>query len=261
MRKALCILLTVAMTVCCLSALAEEPETVKLNPVVVVPDEAEDFSEIAKKIGIDSITPPSRPTAIDSYTKDITEETDENITKAVTGDTVNINGNYYKVMLGNVLTFQYTAPSNVIVLTQDLARQSALYAQLYKNPKQTADSFIAEGMHLNLYDIRTYADAYFYVYESDISKAYWDSNLLTDDEAVHIIRYFFTLDDYFGFCKDATYGYAGGNVWLIGDARATTGKIFLCAFVNGLEIWGVVQAKTDEQYNALVDMLSCLSIS
>ena len=261
MRKVLCFILASVMTMCCFSALAEAAETEKLNTVVITPDGTDDFSEITKKLGTDSITVPDRPSAIDSYTKDIQEETEENVTKAATKDTVVINGNTYTVMLGNAMTFHYVAPSNVIVLTQDLAQQSALYAQIYKNPKQVVDSFIQEGMHLNLFDKNTNADAYFYVYASDTAKVFPNANVLTEEEAVYIIKYFFSLDDYFGHCKEATYGYAGGNVWLIGDARSTVERIFLCTFVNGLEVWGVVPAKTDAQYNAVVDMLNYLSIN
>ena len=88
-----------------------------------------------------------------------------------------------------------------------------------------------------------------------------NANSMTEENIVFLINYFFTQEDYFGSCTEATYGYAGGNVWMIGDARSTMQRIYLCTHVNGLEVWGVVSAKTDADYNAVIDMLYSLVIN
>ena len=261
MKKVLCLTLAFAMLACCFPAFAEIADVETTNRVVINPDEPADISEISKALeSAEEIAAPERPASLDQYKKEINgEETDPS--RAVTGDSVFISGNSYTVMLPGALTFHYTAPSNVLVLTQDIIQQSSLYSNLYQNPKQICDSFIQEGMHLNLYDINTKTDMYFYVYCSSLANVYSNANNLTEQEAVYIINYLGTMDDYFRPCTEAIYGYAGGNVWLIGDARSTVQKLFLCTFVNGLEVWGVVPAKTDAEYNAVIDMLDTLVIN
>ena len=262
MKKLLCLALSLVLSVCCFSAFAETevPETEKINMVVVTPDGSSDFSEIINKLGTDTITAPERPAEIDSFSKGATAGGDEDVSKAVTVDTVTITGNSYTIQVPGVMTFHYTAPSNVLVLTQDVVQQSALYASLYQNPKEMADTFINNYMHLNLYDTNTGADLYLFLYQSDIANVYRNSNNLTVDEAEYLIKYFFTLDSYFGKCSEATFGYAGGNVWLIGDATSTLQKVFFVAFVNGYEVWGELPSANADKFNAVVDMLSTLII-
>lgn len=262
MKKTLCLALSLVLSVCCFSAFAEAeiPETEEINMVVVTPDGSSDFSEIVNKLGTDTITAPERPAEVDSFSKDASAGGDEDVSKAVTADTVTINGNSYTVQLPGVMTFHYTAPSNVLVLTQDVAQQSALFASLYQNPKQAADNFINNSMHLNLYDTNTGADLFLFVYRTDVASVYTNSNNLTVDEAEYLIKYFFSLDSYFGKCPEATYGYAGGNVWLIGDATSTLQKVFFVAFVNGFEVWGELMSANPDRYNAAIDMLNTLII-
>jgi len=214
---------------------------------------------VTKEIDPDKITAPDRPKNLDAFAKNEIQAGD--MTKAVTSDTVLINGDSYMVILKNGPTFTYSVPDNgVYVFTQDLAQQSSLFNKFCKNPKETADSFISDGMHFDIYDDINNIDLYLFVYTSDLSNVFVDTNDMTVNEIEYVINYMFTQDAYFAKCSSADYGWMGGNVWMLADGRSTGNGVLMCAFVGGLEIWGIANITTDDQYNRLISLMQNLTV-
>ena len=253
MKKLISLLLVAAML--CLGACAFAEGTLRgLSDQIVPEGEARTFNP-------DDLEAPERAIDGDPEPKMAFEEMPEDASKALTGDVVIIAGNSYTALLPNGLCFRYNAPENVIVLTQDLSQQNTLYTMCYQSPSEVNNHFISDGMHFNIYD-RTYGtDIYLYVCNSQLASLYGNSNSLTTDEADYIANYMLTDKDYMLNCSDIVYGWAGGNVWFLGDRRAYDGKIVLSTFVGGMEIYSYVSAATDADYNRLVDLLDCLTIS
>ena len=260
-KKRIGILMMLCMMLVVFSAAGETAADNNALVVKSIDPVGEPAGQVTRELDPAIITAPERPSGIEEYEKKAAGPADEGTTKAVTGDIVSINENSYNVILPCGMTFSYIAPgSNVYALTQDLLKQSALYNQFYKSPKEQADKFISQGMHFNIYDSANDVDIYLYVFTSDIASLYANSNRLTVDEVEYIINYMFTDAGYFKDCSSADYGWVGGNVWMVGDARSTGNGAKLCAFVGGLEIFGYTNVKTDAQYNRMLELLENLTI-
>ena len=209
----------------------------------------------------DDLEAPERAIDGDPEPKAAFEEIPEDETKAISSDVVVINGNNYTVLLPEGLCFRFNAPANVVVLTQDLYQQSTLYSVCYQSPSSVNNDFISSGMHFNIYDNARGTDIYLYVCRSQLARLYNDSSTLSDDEANYLANYMLTDKDYMLNCSDIVYGWAGGNVWFVGDRRAYDGRVVLSTFVGGMEVYSYVKATTDADYNNIVDLLNCLTIS
>ena len=254
MKKLICMLLIAALCCAITPALAEEIGA--LGDVTITPS-------AEKGLSLDfEGEAPERSTGDELIAKtDDIKAAEDDVTRAGTTDTVTISGNQYTVATPYNVTFNYTAPAGTYVLTQDYVQQAALFAQFYNDPQAAYNSFVQSKVHLNMYDPNTRTDVYLRVCDTPLAQQFPNANMLTVDQATSIVEFMFTRPEYFLNCTEAVFGWAGGNVWFVGDARSTTGEIVLSTFVNGHEVWENVKANSDAQYDKVIEMLNCLTIS
>ena len=253
MKKLICMLLIAALCCAVVPALAEEIGA--LGDVTVTPS-------AEKGLGLDvENEAPERNAETDLIAKsDDIKAAEDDATRAGAGDTVTISGNQYTVITPYNVTFSYTAPAGTYVLTQDYVQQASLFAQFYSDPQAAYNNFVQNKVHLNMYDPATRTDVYLRVCDTPLAQQFPNANALTAEQATAIVEFMFTRPEYFQNCTEAVFGWAGGNVWFVGDARTTTGEIVLSTFVNGHEVWENVKATTDAQYDKVIEMLNCLTV-
>ena len=250
-KHLICLLLVAAL---CLGACAFAEEAIKSLPEQLSGEAGE-----ARSFSVDEA--PERVGG-DDEAKQITDALPQaEADKAISTDLVLITNNDYMVMIPGGLTFRYRAPGNVYVLTQDLNQQSALFAACYASPQEAADHFINTNMHCNIYDDSTGLDIYLRVYITSLGISVGNAGALTNEEAMRIADSMLSSDEYMRNCTDVSYGWAGGNMWFVGDRRSVDNTVVLCTFVGGQEIFSTVRATTDADYNRIVDLLEYLTIS
>ena len=254
MKKLICMLLIAAL--CCALAPAMAEEIGALGDVTVTP-----AAEKGLSLDVEGEAP-ERSAGDELIAKvDGAKAAEDDVTRAGTTDTVTISGNQYTVVTPYNVTFNYTAPAGTYVLTQDYVQQAALFAQFYNDPQAAYNGFVQGKVHLNMYDPGTRTDVYLRVCDTPLAQQFPNANMLTAEQATAIAEFMFTRTEYFANCTEAVFGWAGGNIWFVGDARSTTGEIVLSTFVNGHEVWENVKANSDAQYDKVIEMLNCLTIS
>ena len=255
MKKLLCMLLIAALCCAVVPTLAEETDIGALGSVTVTPSAEKSFG-----IALEGDMP-ERSLLDDSIAKADIGKAADDVTRATTSDSVSISGNQFTVRTPYNVTFSYTAPSGVYVLTQDYNQQRDLFNQFYNDPQGVCNQFIERGMHINMYDAASRVDVYLYLYDTPVAAAFPNANSMSSADAEALVGYMFTDSGYFLNCTEAVFGWAGGNVWFVGDGRTVDGYVVLCTFVNGREIYSRVKVSSDSEYNTIIRLLENLTIS
>ncbi len=246
MKKLFSVFLAIMMLFSMSLAAAEEAA---LKPLEVSTEEAVELPDLS------GITAPD----YDAYMEE--DKGDISIKGLVTHDTVAISGSQYQVLTPTGILFTYTAPSGVVALTQDYVQQATLFSSYYSNPLEVVSKWIDNGMHLNVYYSTNDVDVFIYVFDTPMAQIFQNSNNMTQQEADYLFSYMQTDDEYIKGATSGTYGWLGGNVWFLGDMRATKGVVRLFSFVGGKEIYAYAKITSDTQYDNVIDMLDTLIIS
>ena len=186
------------------------------------------------------------------------KETAERADVAVTTDKVTLTDSSIIVKTADGLYFSYQYPNeNVIAISQDLQQQSYLYLVCYSsNMTQTCANFIEKGMHLNIFDIESLTDIYFYTAPSTLSTIVQNLTSLTEADVLVVEQ--LVKDNYFPDAESVTTGMIGNNLWFFADYGSAG---MLVTFVNGIEILGVFQYQTDNGAAVGLSLLDTLTIT
>ncbi len=177
---------------------------------------------------------------------------------AVTTDKVTLTDSSIIVKTEDGLYISYQYPNNnVIALSQDLAQQSYLYLVCYSaNMTQTCANFIEQGMHLNIFDIESGTDVYFYTAPTTLSMIVQNLTSLTEADVLVVEQ--LVKDNYFPDASSVTTGMIGNNLWYFADYESAG---MLVTFVNGVEILGVFQYQSDDGAKEGLSLLDSLTIA
>ncbi len=152
---------------------------------------------------------------------------------AQTTDKVVVTDMGVKVTTTEGVCLSYTYPNeNVLCITQDLEQQSWLYMCFYSNNMNSvASDFIADGMHLNVFDLETETDIYIYSAASDLAKVVPNLSVLSDDDVLVVQDAMQKY--YFADANSVSVGTVGRNLWFFADYGSGG---YLLTFVNGCEV-------------------------
>ncbi len=169
-------------------------------------------------------------------------------------DNVQITNDSVVIETENGLTISYTLPNeNVIFLTQDILQQSILYLYCYQDAMEAVSGFIADGMHLNIFDFETQTDIYLYTEETSLSYVVQNASALSEADALLVQQVVSQM------CGGAsvTPGTIGNNLWFFVDLES---RGILVTYVNGVQIV-VSFSYVDDSPVAALTLLDNLSIS